>query len=38
MSAAVELRIGCVGYSYDFWVGPFYPRHTPQSEFLKLYI
>ncbi len=37
MSAAVELRIGCVGYSYDFWVGPFYPRHTPQSEFLKLY-
>ncbi len=33
----MELRIGCVGYSYDFWVGPFYPRHTPQSEFLKLY-
>src|SRR5437762_8560163 len=37
MRAVVELRIGCVGYSYDFWVGPFYPRHTPQSEFLKLY-
>ena len=33
----MELHIGCVGYSYDFWVGPFYPRHTPQSEFLKLY-
>lgn len=36
-SRNVELRIGCVGYSYDFWVGPFYPRHTPQSEFLRLY-
>jgi len=37
MGRDVELRIGCVGYSYDFWVGPFYPRHTPQSEFLRLY-
>lgn len=33
----MDLHIGCVGYSYDFWVGPFYPRHTPQSEFLRLY-
>jgi len=33
----VELRVGCVGYSYDFWVGPFYPRHTLQSDFLHLY-
>lgn len=33
----VDHRIGCVGYSYDFWVGPFYPRHTPQSDFLRLY-
>jgi uncharacterized protein YecE (DUF72 family) len=33
----VDLRIGCVGYSYDFWVGPFYPRHTPQADFLRLY-
>lgn len=37
LRTAVELRIGCVGYSYNFWVGPFYPKHTPQSEFLKLY-
>jgi uncharacterized protein YecE (DUF72 family) len=37
MGRDVDLRIGCVGYSYDFWVGPFYPRHTPQSEFLRLY-
>jgi len=36
-SRPVDLRIGCVGYSYDFWVGPFYPKHTPQSGFLKLY-
>ncbi len=33
----MELQIGCVGYSYDFWVGPFYPRHTPQADFLRLY-
>ncbi len=33
----MELRVGCVGYSYDFWVGPFYLRHTPQSDFLHLY-
>ena len=37
MGRRVDLRIGCVGYSYDFWVGPFYPRHTSQSEFLRLY-
>src|SRR5688572_16259220 len=37
MDRGVDLRIGCVGYSYDFWVGTFYPRHTPQSEFLRLY-
>jgi uncharacterized protein YecE (DUF72 family) len=37
MGRDVDLRIGCVGYSYDFWVGPFYPRHTSQSEFLRLY-
>ena len=37
MGRDVDLRIGCVGYSYDFWVGPFYPRHTAQSDFLRLY-
>jgi uncharacterized protein YecE (DUF72 family) len=37
MGRDVDLHIGCVGYSYDFWVGPFYPRHTAQSEFLRLY-
>src|SRR5439155_1563361 len=37
MGGPVDLRIGCVGYSYDFWVGPFYPRHTPQADFLRLY-
>src|SRR5947199_10509415 len=37
MSAAVELRIGCVALYYDFGFSPIYPRHTPQSEFLKLY-
>lgn len=33
----VELQIGCVGYSYDFWVGPFYPRHTTPADYLRLY-
>ncbi len=37
MASIVDLRIGCVGYSYDFWVGVFYPKRTPQDEFLKLY-
>ena len=33
----MELRIGCVGYSYPEWVGPFYPRHASQQEFLEMY-
>jgi len=33
----VELRIGCVGYSYPEWVGPFYPRHASQEEFLRMF-
>jgi len=33
----VDLKIGCVGYSYPEWVGPFYPRHATQEEFLEMY-
>ncbi len=33
----MDLRIGCVGYSYPEWVGPFYPRHASQEEFLRMY-
>jgi uncharacterized protein YecE (DUF72 family) len=33
----VDLKIGCVGYSYPEWVGAFYPRHASQEEFLEMY-
>lgn len=26
-----------MGWSYDDWVGPFYPQRTPQGDFLRLY-
>jgi uncharacterized protein YecE (DUF72 family) len=29
--------LGCSGWSYDDWVGPFYPAGTPSSEFLERY-
>lgn len=32
-----ELRIGCSGWSYRAWVGPFYPPGTKLRDFLKLY-
>jgi uncharacterized protein YecE (DUF72 family) len=31
------LRIGASGYSYDDWVGPFYPPGTPKGRFLNFY-
>src|SRR3972149_3284636 len=32
-----EGKIGGVGSSYPEWVGPFYPRHASQEEFLQTY-
>jgi len=29
--------LGCSGWSYDDWVGPFYPPGTPAGEFLERY-
>jgi uncharacterized protein YecE (DUF72 family) len=29
--------LGCSGWAYDDWVGPFYPRGTPPAEFLERY-
>ena len=29
--------IGCSGWAYDDWVGPFYPAGTPPGEFLSCY-
>lgn len=33
----MELRIGCSGWSYTSWVGPFYPKGTPQNRWLESY-
>jgi len=34
---APKLRVGCSGWGYDDWVGPFYPPGTQKSEYLKQY-
>ena len=33
----MDLYLGCSGWSYESWVGPFYPSRTKQADFLKLY-
>ncbi|MDS0256614.1 DUF72 domain-containing protein [Thermoplasmatales archaeon AK] len=33
----MDLRVGCSGWSYSSWVGPFYPEKTKPDKFLKLY-
>jgi uncharacterized protein YecE (DUF72 family) len=33
----LTIRIGCSGWSYADWVGPFYPKDTTPQEYLKLY-
>ena len=32
-----RLRVGCTGWGYEDWVGPFYPPGTPAAEFLTRY-
>ncbi len=32
-----EIRVGTSGYSYDDWVGPFYPPDLDKSEYLSYY-
>jgi uncharacterized protein YecE (DUF72 family) len=32
-----RLRIGCSGWSYQDWVGPFYPKDAKPGEYLHLY-
>ncbi len=32
-----KLRIGCSGWGYEDWVGPFYPPKTASSDFLRQY-
>jgi uncharacterized protein YecE (DUF72 family) len=33
----MSLRIGCSGWSYNDWVGAFYPKETQPQDYLKLY-
>ena len=37
MALKDKLRIGCSGWGYDDWLGSFYPKETPKSEYLSLY-
>lgn len=32
-----SVHVGTMGWSYDFWVGNFYPRGLRPSEFLAEY-
>ncbi|MFO8051414.1 MAG: DUF72 domain-containing protein [Thermoplasmatota archaeon] len=32
-----SVRIGCSGWSYEDWIGPFYPEGTRSKEMLKFY-
>ncbi|MFW5728894.1 MAG: DUF72 domain-containing protein [Spirochaetota bacterium] len=35
--STTRILIGTSGYSYDDWVGPFYPPHLPKSAWLEHY-
>jgi uncharacterized protein YecE (DUF72 family) len=32
-----RLRIGCSGWSYQDWVGPFYPKDAKPGDYLRIY-
>ncbi|MHB8837996.1 MAG: DUF72 domain-containing protein, partial [Gemmatimonadaceae bacterium] len=32
-----DLRLGCQGWNYAAWVGPFYPTRTRAADFLTVY-
>jgi len=33
----LDLNVGCSGWSYADWIGPFYPKDTQPQDFLRLY-
>jgi uncharacterized protein YecE (DUF72 family) len=33
----MQISIGCTGWGYDGWLGSFYPKNTPKSDFLRHY-
>jgi len=34
---ALNVSVGCTGWGYDGWIGSFYPKNTPASDFLRYY-
>ena len=34
---AGTIQVGTSGWSYDAWVGPFYPQRTPKFDYLGCY-
>jgi uncharacterized protein YecE (DUF72 family) len=34
---ASDIRVGCSGWSYEDWVGPFYPKKAKPKDFLRFY-
>ena len=37
MSTTHKIEIGCCGWSYDDWIGPFYPAGTKPGDYLARY-
>lgn len=37
MSLESKLRVGCSGWSYKDWAGPFYPKDAEPKDYLKIY-
>ncbi|NIP62422.1 MAG: DUF72 domain-containing protein [Nitrosopumilaceae archaeon] len=33
----MEIKVGCTGWSYEGWIGTFYPKKFSSSKFLKYY-
>ena len=33
----MDVQIGCTGWSYKGWIGPFYPKTMPSADYLKQY-
>ena len=32
-----KIRVGCSGWSYEDWLGPFYPKQAKPKDYLRLY-
>ncbi len=37
VGVSLSIKVGCSGWSYEDWVGPFYPRDCRPQGFLRLY-